>query len=30
LEILMEEGGLPDLLRAAVAAAIRRSKELGG
>ena len=29
LEILIEAGGLPDLLRAAVAAAIRRSRELG-
>lgn len=29
LSVLMEEGGLPDLLRAAVAAAVRRSKELG-
>ncbi len=29
LEVLLEQGGLPDLLRAAVAAAVRRSKELG-
>jgi pyrroline-5-carboxylate reductase len=30
LEVLMGEGGLPDLLRNAVAAAARRSQELGG
>jgi len=30
LEVLMGEGGFPDLLRDAVAAAARRSKELGG
>ena len=30
LEVLMGEGGFPDLLRKAVAAAARRSKELGG
>ena len=30
LEVLMGEGGFPDLLRDAVAAAVRRSKELGG
>lgn len=30
LAVLMGEGGLPDLLREAVAAAARRSKELGG
>jgi pyrroline-5-carboxylate reductase len=29
LEVLMGEGGLPDLLNEAVAAAVRRSKELG-
>ncbi len=30
LEVLLGQGGLPDLLRDAVAAAARRSKELGG
>ena len=30
LEVLMGEGGLPNLLRDAVAAAVRRSQELGG
>lgn len=30
LEVLMGQGGFPDLLRDAVAAAARRSKELGG
>ena len=30
LEVLMGESGFPDLLRKAVAAAARRSKELGG
>jgi pyrroline-5-carboxylate reductase len=29
LEVLLGTGGLPDLMRAAVAAAVRRSKELG-
>ena len=30
LEVLLADGGFPDLLREAVAAAARRSKELGG
>jgi pyrroline-5-carboxylate reductase len=30
LEVLMGEGGFPELLHDAVAAAVRRSKELGG
>jgi pyrroline-5-carboxylate reductase len=30
LEVLMAEAGFPGLMRAAAAAAIRRSKELGG
>jgi pyrroline-5-carboxylate reductase len=30
LEVLLAETALPELLREAVAAAVRRSKELGG